>query len=217
MIKDLIERKSTKKVFENIYNKNIWGGNKGEIYSGDGSHDKYIIEPYVDIISQYLKTQNKPTLVDLGCGDFNVGKRFIEFCGKYICVDIVPKVVDKLKSSEFPSCVKFLCLDIIKDQLPSGDICFIRQVLQHLSNKEILEILPKLKQYKELFITEHYFGNKNFNEDLTPGHSSRIRENSGVFLDKPPFSIPFMKLILEIPGGNDQGYIRTYKVELYGS
>jgi len=32
---------------------------------------------------------------------------------------------------------QFLCLDIISDELPDGDLCLLREVLQHLSNREM--------------------------------------------------------------------------------
>jgi len=218
-IHEFIKQLSTRGIFEKIYEKNAWGGRLGEIYSGNGSHDYYIIQPYIEMVIKYLKSygQNKPTIVDLGCGDFNVGKRFVNYCSEYICVDVVPEVIRKLKSIGYPPHVRFLCFDIINKELPNGDICFLRQVLQHLSNKQILKILPKLKKYKVIFITEHYPTDSSKavpNMDIAQG-SVRLLINSGVFLDCPPFNVPSkaLQLMLEVLDMKGGGVIRTYKVE----
>ena len=39
-----------------------------------------------------------------------------------------------------------------KDELPSADICIIRCVLQHLSNKKILNFLTKINGKFKVFI-----------------------------------------------------------------
>jgi len=119
--------------------------------------------------------------------------------------------------------VKFISLDIVEDDLPDGDICFLRQVLQHLSNAQISKILPKLKMYNVCFVTEHYPTDNPAivpNKDIVHGGGIRPYENSGVYLDESPFNVPraCMELILEVPGVGlpkeyDQGVIRTYRID----
>jgi len=217
--------KGLKEIFTEIYRNKKWGGEKGRFHSGQGSSEEAVVRPYVSTITGYLKAcgHKKPVLVDLGCGDFEVGRHFIDYSGGYICVDIVCDLIRKLKTAGFGKHVKFQCLDITKDDLPDGDICFLRQVLQHLSNGEILKILPKIKKYKVAFITEHYPKDNPDtvpNRDIRCGHSIRLYRDSGVYLDKPPFNIPAgaLQLMLEVPGvgivkGYEQGVIRTYKLE----
>jgi len=111
-------------------------------------------------------------------------------------------------------------LDIVEDELPNGDVCFVRQVLQHLSNRQIIVVLPKLKKYKWVFITEHYQTDNNVikpNIDKVHGRDVRVYDNSGVYLSKPPFELPAQELkeVLEVPGVgleglNDPGVIRTF-------
>ena len=76
----------TKAVMTQIYDLGFWG--KGSVedkfYSGDGSHDPKIIEPYIQFVQEFLQSfKEKISLVDLGCGDFNVGKNFVQFTQKY--------------------------------------------------------------------------------------------------------------------------------------
>jgi len=94
-------------------------------------------------------------LCDLGCGDFNIGKQLLAHTSKYLAVDIVPALIFRNQKVFIDPKLKFKCLDIAKDDLPAGDCAIIRQVMQHLSNAEVHNILLKLKQYKYLIVTEH--------------------------------------------------------------
>jgi hypothetical protein len=214
---------STKEVFTQIYTKGKWGKTKQKLYfSGLGSTLEYIITPYVNYITNFLSDYpHKPIIVDLGCGDFEIGKNFVPYCSKYIGVDIVDNLIDRNKTVySKKDQIEFMCLDIIRDNLPDGEICFLRQVLQHLSNEQILLILKKLNKYQITFITEHYpLDDPNIfpNVDKVQGEFIRAYLNSGVYLDKNPFNIQSNRLlpILEVPGstlgGNiHPGVIRTY-------
>ncbi|OGX15781.1 MAG: hypothetical protein A2166_03095 [Omnitrophica WOR_2 bacterium RBG_13_41_10] len=216
---------TVKEIFTEIYDNKLWGNGLNKFYSGPGSAEELIVQPYVQKISDFLRAYipKKPRIVDLGCGNFEVGKHFIDYCSEYIGVDIVPKLIEELNKTKATSAVNFLCLDIIDDELPNGDIAFLRQVLQHLSNEQILKILPKLRKYKIVFITEHYpTPNPGivFNKNMVPGVRIRLEENSGAYLDKMPFNIPrdALQLFLEVPRVGmgkecDPGIIQTYKLE----
>ena len=79
----------------------------------------------------------------------------LPFSKEYFAVDIVPELIEHLKKQYLQKELSFFCLDIAKDELPKADCVIIRQVLQHLSNKEIKEIVPKLYDYKYVILTEH--------------------------------------------------------------
>lgn len=220
-IKD--KNKSTESVFTEIYKQNKWGGTKNEFCSGGGSVDKDIVDPYITKITEIaiIEKFTGMNFVDLGCGDFRVGKQLIPLCYKYIGVDIVKSLIDYNQEKYGNEDTQFKYLNIIEDELPEGDVCFIRQVLQHLSNKQILLILNKLKKYKWVFITEHYPTDNNKiipNKDKAQGMDIRLNENSGIYLTEYPFNISNERihLILEVPSGiiwderNDQGVIRTF-------
>ncbi len=211
-------------VFTDIYANNRWGGEQGTFCSGTGSSTSAIVQPYVDCISAQLATLGARTLtaVDLGCGDFSVGRQLAPQCAGYIGVDIVPALIEFNHQQFGTDRISFRCLNVIEDSLPGGDICFVRQVLQHLSNDQIRAILPKLARYRWTFITEHQPSAprlKQTNLDKPHGGDIRVQQGSGVFLDRPPFDIPARRLqqILEVPGGpgapqadTDPGVIRTF-------
>ena len=60
---------------EQIYEKNLWGGAEFDFYSGKGSHEAQIVNPYIAVVTSFLTSFVDSLVVcDLGCGDFNVGK-----------------------------------------------------------------------------------------------------------------------------------------------
>ena len=65
-------------------------------------------------------------------------------------------------------------LDIAADYLPSGDCALLRQVLQHLSNAEVQNILRKITGFKYIILTEH-LPNGDFipNKDVISGQGIR--------------------------------------------
>lgn len=213
---------TTEEVFTEIYKHNQWGGLQKGFYSGPGSTNKQIVSDYITMISEKASSENflGKSFVDLGCGDFLVGKQLIPLCSSYLGVDIVKSLIQHNQKKHGNEVTSFKHLDIVEDELPVGDVCFIRQVFQHLSNKQIVEIIPKLKIYKWIFITEHYPTNNNYikpNLDKICGSDIRLHKNSGVYLTKPPFELPIEEVenVLIVPGvgmceGIDPGVISTY-------
>lgn len=203
----------TQKAMEQVYTKNLWGGNPFEFYSGDGSHLEKFVSPYIEVISQLLQSFNKPISVcDLGCGDFNIGKQLAPFTKEYIGIDIVGPLIEHLKKMYQTPHISFLCRDIAQDELPNSDVVLLRQVLQHLSNEEIKHIVKKLSQYKHLIITEHIpQGTFTPNLDILSGQGIRIKKQSGVNLLETPFnlSVQSQQQLLSIPLEPGNGKIVT--------
>jgi ribosomal protein L32 len=218
----LNRRMTTEEVFTNIYSKNRWGGRSGTFCSGDGSHAAAIVSPYVARITAELDRigASTMTVVDLGCGDYSVGRHLSASCGSYIGVDIVKPLIAHNQMTFGAPGVSFRHANIVEDELPDGDVCFVRQVLQHLSNDQIAAVLPKLNKFRWCFITEHHPSHGRLlqpNIDKPHGDNIRVSRGSGVFLDEPPFSVPSARysLFLEVPGvepidDTDPGVIRTY-------
>ena len=217
-------RRSAQEVFSDVYRRAAWGSRSdGTGSSGFGSADPMVTEPYVDLIRRFLQSNGSDvTVVDLGCGDYQIGRRLVPFCGRYIGVDVVPELIERHRRENTAANVDFCCLDIAQDELPAGDVCLVRQVLQHLSNREISRVVDKLSQYRCTFVTEHQPTSSSRvvpNRDIVHGGRIRLLDNSGVYLDETPFDIPSnrMRVVLEVPGTGaeyqgDRGVIRTYQL-----
>ena len=203
----------TKAAMSQIYENNLWGGNPAEFYSGEGSHDPHIVTPYINIISDFLQSFETPiTVCDFGCGDFNVGKELVEFAEHYHAIDIVPSLIEHNQATfQFPN-LTFHCLDVAVDELPSGDCALVRQVLQHLSNQEVHQILEKLSHYRYVIITEHLpLGDFEPNKDKISGQGIRLKQNSGIDVLAAPFylKVKVAKELLSLELGNGKGRIVT--------
>ena len=83
-----------------------------------------------------------------------MGKFIAPECERYIGIDVVPSLIERNRST-FVANIEFKCLDIIKDKLPDADLCLIRQVMQHLSNREIVRLLKNTKRYRYVIVAEH--------------------------------------------------------------
>ena len=222
MSKEEIKRKKkpwpTKAVMEQVYEKKLWGTNKSKFYSGDGSHHPEIVKPYLDAVTSFLTSFKKPLVVcDLGCGDFNVGRHLVKHTKKYVALDIASDLITYNKEKFIIEKLEFHCLDIAADDLPSGDCAILRQVLQHLSNNEVQDIVSKLTHFKYVILTEHLpEGDYTPNKDIISGQGIRLKKQSGIDLLAHPFNFKVKeeKQLSTVVLGNNKGVIVTtlYKI-----
>ena len=209
----------TKEAMEQIYDLKLWGGKTFDFFSGEGSHLPELVRPYLDAIITFLISFEDPLVVcDLGCGDFNIGKELVKYTKTYVAVDIVEGLIARNKEKFKDQKLQFHCLDLAVDALPSGDCVILRQVLQHVSNAEILNILDKLTAYKYVIITEHKpEGNFEPNKDIISGQGIRLKKQSGINLLAAPFHFKVKEetqmLSLRLQDG--QGIIVTTLYTMY--
>ncbi|PWN06013.1 class I SAM-dependent methyltransferase [Rhodohalobacter mucosus] len=207
----------TKDAMVQIYEKNLWGGKNADFYSGTGSHQTDLVEPYICAVSSFLGSFDDSLVVcDLGCGDFNVGRRLVKHAKKYIAADIVPGLIERNKRKFRADNLEFRCMDIAAEEWPSGDCVILRQVLQHLSNAEIQRIVNKLAVFRYVILTEHLpEGDFIPNKDIISGQGTRLKINSGVNLQVPPFDFRAKreKRLTAIPSREDKGELVTILFE----
>ena len=203
----------TKDAMEQVYEKKLWGGNTSVFYSGEGSHLPEIVTPYIAVVSDFLQSFENPLIVcDLGCGDFNIGKELVKYSKKYIAIDIVEKLIEHNKKQFSANHLEFHCLDIATADLPKGDCAIIRQVLQHLSNAEVQNIVGKLVDFKYVILTEHLpEGDFIPNKDIISGQGIRLKKQSGINLMATPFHFNAKeeKELLSIDLKNGKGRLVT--------
>ena len=185
--------------FNIIYEQGLWG----ELFSsGPGSHWPSLVNAYVDCVKNFLKEESdikSNTIIDIGCGDFNVGKNFLEHCNQYIGIDVSSKIIDRNRLKYKSKKLTFMQLDACTQRIPKGNILFLRQVLQHLDNQSISSLLfnLSLSPYEWLIVTEHipnkpYLANL---EHIGKSHQTRLDIGSGVAIDAEPFSYRYSEKI----------------------
>jgi hypothetical protein len=213
-------KRSAREVFTRIYEKKLWGGAEDKYSSGTGSRDSHVVAPYIDAIKQWAADHKgaSKTALDMGCGDFYVGSKIYPSFARYIAADIVPVIIESHCANHADPRLEFRCIDAIEEPLPEeANVVFFRQVLQHLSNQQISLIVPKLRRFTDVIITEHLpcdDSTVRYNLDKPHGGGIRIDQNSGVDLELPPFHLApaASQVILEVPASdksNKDGIIRT--------
>ena len=209
----------TKKAMEQVYEMKLWGSGEEMFYSGDGSHISKIVEPYKQAVISFLNSFTTPiTVCDFGCGDFNIGKDFVKYTQHYKAVDIVAPLIKYNKQKYQEENLTFYCLDLAVDELPKGDCAIVRQVLQHLSNKEVQAILDKLTDFKYIILTEHIpVGDFIPNQDIISGQGIRIKKQSGLEILKAPFcfQVKETKELCSVMLSPKKGRIVTYLYKVF--
>ncbi|MFD1062271.1 class I SAM-dependent methyltransferase [Winogradskyella litorisediminis] len=198
---------------QQIYKQQLWGTDGSDFYSGEGSHEEQITKPYIETVLNFLKSHDKKlTVCDLGCGDFNIGCHLVNYSKHYFAIDIVDELIERNKQLFKAENLEFHCLDISKDDLPKADCIILRQVLQHLSNTEIQNILIKLSNFKYIILTEHIpIGNFIPNKDKIASQGIRLKQHSGVDILAEPFNfkVKSSKVLNEVVLSEKDGRIVT--------
>jgi hypothetical protein len=190
-------------VFNDVYRSKSWGDEEGSaFFSGLGSRGRPA-EDYVremtSLLKQHEQELGRPiTVIDIGCGDFEVGRALVEQVPalSYIGCDIVPPLIEFLQNHYASDRVRFQQLDVVEDRPPSGDVCLIRQVFQHLSNADISKALQNLGEFRTIYVTEGQpeIRTGSPNPDKPAGFDVRFDWRRGigrgVELAEPPFSRP---------------------------
>ncbi len=212
---------NSRQVFEKIYRDDAWGPahtDNREYFSGGGSHDPAIVDTYVTAVQEFIRVLGKkPDVVDLGCGDFNVGAQLVEFSSSYLACDLVAGLIDENRTLYRQANLSFRVLDMVKNELPGGDVALVRQVLQHLPNDDIIRFVSKLRgTFQHLLVTEHLPSGDDFpaNVDKPIGPSIRLHSGSGVVLTRPPFNLAPKRERILCEVEQFGGVIRTHAYEL---
>lgn len=212
--------RSNREIFSSTYRNYLWGRKQGDFnfYSGDGSHNPEVIDEYIREVSSFIaEFKSPPVVVDLGCGDFHIGSQLCKYAKQYIACDVVPEVIEANMSRNDLTNVSFRVLDAAKQELPKGDIVILRQVLQHLSNSDVRNVLQRIQgNFQYLIFTDHQPLDLEWtpNLDKQTGPNIRTEFGSGLDLNQAPFNLKSLdcKLISNIEV--DDGYIRTFLFHL---
>jgi SAM-dependent methyltransferase len=217
-----------RKTFQIVYRDKLWGtDSKSPFFSGIGSHSESVAV-YVDAMAAIITTEVKDlqrpaTIVDLGCGDFSVGARLVERLPavQYVGCDVVPELIEHNNERYGRKRVQFRTIDIVSENLPDGDICLVRQVFQHLPNRDIGCVLSKLRKYRAVIVTEgqptvrvgRVNPDKPSNADVR--FDWRTGRGRGVELDQPPWNLTIDEVCRSVGEAYVKEVIITYRVRAW--
>lgn len=161
-------------VFSGIYSESVWGS---RVKSGPGSDPKSA-RPYIRIVERLLDDPKLSirSIVDLGCGDWSMSSVIRWGNRIYTGIDVVPSVIDRIKSMYSADNITFRCADFLTDDLPAADIVLVKDVLQHLSNESVQRFIAVVApKYPYALAT-----NDSRRVVLSLRHRPRIRRGTGV-------------------------------------
>lgn len=152
------------KVFSDIYAKGVWGQG-----SGAGS-DPANVDEYVRFLQDFIRTRGIRSIVDCGCGDWQL-MRHIDLAGvDYLGIDLVPDVVARNQSEFGRPGIRFELGNFSEMDLLSADLVLCKDVLQHLPNKNVFRFLAGLDRFKYALLTNDL--GRNTDRDATLAASS---------------------------------------------
>lgn len=180
--------RSREEAFKHIFESRYWGAT--ESVSGVGSslgQTEQIRAELPKLVKQFGIT----SLLDAPCGDLYWMKHILPEMGiDYIGADIVQGVVDLARTNNTYDRARFMKLDIVKDPLPSADLWLCRDVLFHLSFKEIRAALTNFRnsQITYILVTSHK-GEEVPNWNMVTGDFRQLN------LLKKPFAFPEDRIV----------------------
>ena len=179
--------------FTKIYENKLWGNNNNSVYSGSsgtGSAVEYNKDSYLIFLKKFIIEHNIKTIVDLGNGDFRCGYIYDDLDIQYTGYDAYKKVQD-YNATQYPKPkYTFNHLDFCAnpDNITNGDLCILKDVLQHWTLNSINSFLDNIttsKKFKYILIVNCAFQQSD-NPDI---HNGEFRALSCDFLPLKKYNI----------------------------
>ena len=166
-------------IFDFIYAADLWEGGSGAGSSPEAT------ETYRAFLKDFMVKNGIRSVVDAGCGDWQ-SSRLIDWSGiDYLGIDVSSVVLKNTKRFTKDG-VRFIEGDARSIDLPGADLLIMKDVLQHWSNADIMEMIPKFRRFRYCLIangaTEQV--RAYVNKDMPAGGYRPVD------LSQPPFSVP---------------------------
>jgi SAM-dependent methyltransferase len=139
--------------------------------SGGGSSPYYTIE-YRAFLDKFTRMNAVSSIVDIGCGDWQFS-RFLNLDGiDYRGFDVVPSVVRKNAELYGSKTVRFAVMPDDIDAVPGGDLLLMKDVLQHLPNKDIFAFREKVFAKFRYCLLTNSFAKLNTRQNTEIAHGA---------------------------------------------
>ncbi len=196
-------------VFTELYDKKLWGVNADGGVCGSGS-TLAATEQYRAFLTKFLQTRQIQSVVDFGCGDWAFSHAIPWGHIEYTGLDVVKSLIDLNQQKFSKPNIHFIHADGLSHELPAADLLICKDVLQHLSNEDVLQFLGQLNKFKYCLITN----------DTDPATQTSDNPNivSGnhrwIDLTRPPFSVRAAKVMTYRENGNAKQVLLIENVNL---
>jgi SAM-dependent methyltransferase len=155
----------------------MWG------YKSGGGSDPEFAQVWIDHVNALLAKEDIKTVIDVGCGDWRIG-RHLNLQGKdYTGIEVSSVIFKEIKLNATEN-IKFINADFETLDIPEVDLILIKDVLQHLPNASVLNIVKKITNKSRYAL---------FCDDVKEYNNNDIRPGQHRFLDlsAAPFNFSF--------------------------
>ena len=176
-----LRAKSQQAVYEDIYRENSWQDRDSRSGSGSNLDQTKVVRERLPAL---LEKHAVRSMLDAPCGDFFWLRQLDLPLKLYIGVDIVPELIQVNLRRYGTGSRKFRHLDVTEDDLPQVDLILCRDLLVHMSYKNICRALKKMQASGSTYLLTTTFVRETENKDVLTGQWRRLN------LARAPFSFP---------------------------
>jgi SAM-dependent methyltransferase len=169
---------SRSEVFDSIYHTNRWGGASR---SGKGSDPGRTVRIRSEL-PRLLESLQVTSILDVPCGDHGWISTLDLSPYDYVGVDIVEDLI-AANRERYPD-KRFEVIDVCEGPLPDADFVLCRDLLVHLSFRDIEAALEQLLAVNGRYLMCTTFPEVTRNQDIVTGKHRRLN------LTLPPFDWP---------------------------
>jgi hypothetical protein len=158
-------RNESDSIFSKIYREGVWGnGSKDSPFSGSGSNPDIAL-PYVNFVQKIIDEYKIATVLDVGHGDWAMWRDYKFENTIYTGIDVAKGLSVENTKSFGNKNRKFFEKSAL-GLLPDADLLLCKDVLQHLSLRDIDIILEKLSKFQYVIICNDINGSITFLKKL---------------------------------------------------
>ena len=151
------------RVFNDIYERNAWGGVESRSGSGSTLEQTKTIRT---ALPQLLRDLGVRSLLDIPCGDHHWIKEVPLEGIQYTGTDIVPAMVERNQRVYGSEGRTFLLGDLVRDPLSKVDLILSRDCFSHLPHRDILAALQNIKRSGSIYLLTTTYTERTKNEEL---------------------------------------------------
>jgi SAM-dependent methyltransferase len=134
--------------FSRIYDEDAWNGGSGAGSAEDATTF------YREVIENLCRARDVRSVLDIGCGDWQLGSLVDWSQVRYVGVDVVPSVIEANRQRYARPGISFEVADARQGELPDADLLLAKDVLQHWPNGDVATFLDAhLRRYRYVLLT----------------------------------------------------------------
>jgi SAM-dependent methyltransferase len=175
-------------VFTGIYQRREWGGD--ESVSGPGSGLVRTASLRLELVDLLIRLDARSVL-DAGCGDFHWMKEAALGSARYIGLEVVRELVEANRAAYGGPGREFVQGDLVVDPLPRVDVIVCRDVLPHLSSRDIRAAIENFNRSRSRWLLTNTFVARPANADIETGGWRPLN------LQAPPFELPSPSFLID--------------------